>query len=69
MNMYRVIFILVILFVITLSGHSQKKELDEEAYEVVNNILEKLKLAVIDEDKELVEKYDEVLTDILFRLR
>ena len=30
--MYRVIFILVILFVITLSGHSQKKELDEEAY-------------------------------------
>lgn len=32
MNMYRVIFILVILFVITLSGHSQKKELDEEAY-------------------------------------
>ncbi len=44
-------------------------ELDEEAYEVVNNILEKLKLAVIDEDKELVEKYDEVLTDILFRLR
>ncbi len=32
MNVYRVIFILVILFVITLSGHSQKKELDEEAY-------------------------------------
>ena len=32
MNMYRVIFISVVLFVITLSGYSQKKELDEEAY-------------------------------------
>ena len=30
--MYRVIFISVVLFVITLSGHSQQKELDEEAY-------------------------------------
>ena len=30
--MYRVIFISVVLFVITLSGYSQKKELDEEAY-------------------------------------
>lgn len=50
-------------------AENKMNELDEEAYEVVNNILEKLKLAVIDEDKELVEKYDEVLTDILFRLR
>ena len=32
MNMYRVIFISIVLFVITLSGYSQKKELDEEAY-------------------------------------
>ena len=30
--MYRVIFISVVLFVLTLSGYSQKRELDEEAY-------------------------------------
>ena len=30
--MYRVIFISIVLFVITLSGYSQKRELDEEAY-------------------------------------
>ena len=34
MDMYRVIFISVVLFVITLSGHSQQKELDEEAYKL-----------------------------------
>lgn len=50
-------------------AENKMNELDEELCEVLKNIVEKLKLAIIDEDKELVEKYDEALTDILFKLK
>ena len=39
---------------------------DEKQYKKIEKLLEELKLAVIYDNKELVEKYDEELTDILF---
>lgn len=39
---------------------------DEKRYKKIEKLLEELKLAVIYDNEELVEKYDEELTDILF---
>ena len=39
---------------------------DEDKYDEIENILDELKMAVIYNNKELVEKFDDELTDILF---
>ncbi len=40
---------------------------DDKRYEKIEKLLEELKLAVIYDNEELVEKYDEELTDLLFK--
>ncbi|WP_343348957.1 Hsp70 family protein [Terrisporobacter petrolearius] len=45
---------------------SSKIDKDDFKYRKIEKLLEELKLAVIHDNEELVEKYDEELTDILF---
>ncbi|MPN37517.1 hypothetical protein SDC9_185036 [bioreactor metagenome] len=45
---------------------STKINKDDFKYRKIEKLLEELKLAVIHDNEELVEKYDEELTDILF---
>ena len=41
---------------------------EDEHYKKVESLMEQLKMAVIDNDEELMEKYDEELTDLLFNI-
>ena len=45
---------------------NSKIDKDDFKYRKIEKLLEELKLAVIHDNEELVEKYDEELTDILF---
>jgi len=49
-------------------AQKKSKKLDGEVVDRIQHIIESLKLAVINDDEELVEKYDEELTDILFEV-
>lgn len=48
------------------SAERKIKELDEERQALVKVIIEKIKLAVIDDNEELVDRLDDELTDLLF---
>ncbi|MGM0411113.1 MAG: Hsp70 family protein, partial [Bacillota bacterium] len=45
-----------------------KEELDDQSMAELSNILEELKRALIEEDEDKVDEYEEKLTDILFDL-
>ena len=52
--------------IIELAEKKMKHIKDEDKYDEIENILDELKMAVIYNNKELVEKFDDELTDILF---
>ena len=52
--------------IIELAEKKMKHIKDEDKYYEIENILDELKMAVIYNNKELVEKFDDELTDILF---
>lgn len=52
--------------IIELAEKKMKHIKDEDKYDEIENILDELKIAVIYNNKELVEKFDDELTDILF---
>ena len=52
--------------IIELAEKKMKHIKDEDKYDEIANILDELKMAVIYNNKELVEKFDDELTDILF---
>ena len=52
--------------IIELVEKKMKHIKDEDKYDEIENILDELKMAVIYNNKELVEKFDDELTDILF---
>lgn len=52
--------------IIELAEKKMKHIKDEDKYDEIENILNELKMAVIYNNKELVEKFDDELTDILF---
>lgn len=52
--------------IIELAEKKMKHIKDEDKYDEIGNILDELKMAVIYNNKELVEKFDDELTDILF---
>ena len=51
--------------IIELAEKKMKHIKDEDKYDEIENILDELKMAVIYNNKELVEKFDDELTDIL----
>lgn len=52
--------------IIELAEKKMKHIKDEDKYDEIENILDELKMAVIYNNRELVEKFDDELTDILF---
>ena len=52
--------------IIELAEKKMKHIKDEDKYDEIENILDEVKMAVIYNNKELVEKFDDELTDILF---
>lgn len=52
--------------IIELAEKKMKHIKDEDKYDEIENILDELKMAVIYNNKELVERFDDELTDILF---
>ena len=52
--------------IIELAEKKMKHIKDEDKYDEIENILDELKMAVIYNNKELVEKFDDELTDIVF---
>ena len=52
--------------IIELAEKKMKHIKDEDKYDEIENILDELKMAVIYNNKELVEKFDDGLTDMLF---
>ena len=52
--------------IIELAEKKMKHIKDEDKYDEIENILDELKMAVVYNNRELVEKFDDELTDILF---
>ena len=52
--------------IIELAEKKMKHIKDEDKYDEIENILNELKMAVVYNNRELVEKFDDELTDILF---